>query len=240
MKLCDLHTHVLPGIDDGAQNMEQALQMLQNAVASEVAYLVATPHFDVSQCPASQLLDRMEAQFQKLQEAAASIPVELALGAEVRISPELMAQLDILRLPTLGGGQYLLTEFPRFMPQEQFVPVLEKLLRRDYIPLIAHPERYAAVNENPWIVEQWLDMGCHIQITGSSMQGNYGRTAQRTADELLRKDFVACVASDAHGLNERTNYLMGSYDHLTVQFSRQYAQCLLHTNPLRIWRNETL
>lgn len=240
MRICDLHTHILPGVDHGAPNMAVALEMLENAVASEVEYLALTPHFGTLETPVSQLLPLMQTQFQKLQETAAHLPIRLALGAEVHITPELLAQLDALQLPTINGSRYLLTEFPMLCREKDFLPALEKLLHCGYIPLVAHPERYQAVGERPGMVEQWLDMGCHLQLTGGSILGRYGKTVQRTAGQLLCSDFVACVASDAHGLNERTNYLMGTYDHLAVQFSRQYAQCLLETNPLRIWQNENL
>ena len=240
MRICDLHTHVLPGVDHGAMDVETALQMLQNAQASDVGYVALTPHFDISNIPAQRIRERMQTQFALLQEAAREIPVELALGAEVHISPALLEQLDDLQLPTIHGSRYLLTEFPMFYPESRFVPTLEMLLQRDYIPLIAHPERYMAVIQQPWITEQWLDMGCHLQLTGGSILGHNGKTVRQAAAELLRRDLVACVASDAHGTRERTNYLMGAYDHLSVNFSKAYAECLLESNPLRIWRDENL
>ena len=240
MKICDLHTHVLPGIDDGAQNLEQALQMLQNAVASDVAYLAVTPHFDVSMCSASQLLDRMHVQFQKLQEAAASIPVELALGAEVRISPELMAQLELLRLPTLGGGQYLLTEFPRLMPEEQFVPVLEKLLRRDYIPLIAHPERYYAVRRHPEMARRWQEKGYGVQVNRDSLLGLAGEYAFYCADLLLRKGWANCIASDAHQPQFRSPHWGEAFRQLPGIYGFHTLAYCLETIPQRILENRPL
>lgn len=240
MKICDIHSHTLQGVDHGARDLDTALQMLSNAVASDVESLMLTPHFDLSDCSAEALWTQMQTQFAILRDAAAELPIRLALGAEVHVSPALLEQLDSVKLPTLNASRYLLTEFPMAFPESRFVPVLEKLLERNYIPLIAHPERYAAVCQQPWITEQWLDMGCHLQVTGSSIQGHYGKHIRQAAAELLQRDLVACVASDAHGVYERTNYLMGVYDHLSVHFSKAYAQCLLHSNPLRIWQDENL
>lgn len=240
MKFCDLHTHALPGVDHGARDTDTALQMLQNAVASDVEYVALTPHFDVSNISAQALWEKMQDQFAALQKAAEGLPIQLALGAEVHISPALMEQLDHIKLPTINNSRYLLTEFPVAYPESRFAPALEELLNRDYIPLVAHPERYEAVWQRPWITEQWLDMGCHLQLTGSSILGRNGKTVWQAATELLRRDRVACVASDAHGVHERTNYLMGVYDHLSIHFSKAYAQCLLHHNPLRIWQDENL
>ena len=105
---------------------------------------------------------------------------------------------------------------------------------------MAHPERYAAVGENPQLVTQWLDMGCHLQLTGGSVLGEYGKRAQQAASLLLKKDLVACIASDAHGLHNRSNYLLDVYDHLTVYYSKQYARCLMYETPMRICYNEAL
>lgn len=240
MKICDLHTHILPGVDDGAQTTEQSLQMLENAVAGDVAYLMATPHFIPTQTPPDILFSKLMRCFETLQAAAEHLPIELALGAEVRVTPELFDYLQEKTIPTLNKSRYLLTEFPVDFEEEQFPTVLEKLLDCGYVPLVAHPERYNAVCRQPKIVENWLDMGCHLQLTGGSIYGNYGKTVQQTADFLLHQDFVACIASDAHGVHGRTNYLLDVYDHLTVQYSPQYAQCMMHTNPLRIWRDESL
>ena len=90
------------------------------------------------------------------------------------------------------------------------------------------------------MVMQWLDMGCHLQLTGGSALGAYGKTVQCTATFLLKHDLVACIASDAHGVNLRSNFLMDVYDHLAVQYSKQYAACLLRENPMRICGNDDL
>ena len=235
MKICDLHTHVLPGVDDGAQTMEIALQMLENAAASDVQYLAVTPHF-----LHSRALPEMEKRFRELRKAAAGIPVELAFGAEVRVSEHFSEYLPEGKIPTLNGSRYLLTEFPADFDANLFSEALDCIQSRGYVPLIAHPERYNAVCNQPEIVGQWLDMGCHLQLTSGSVLGEYGKTIQRTAAFLLHNDLVACVASDAHGLHSRSNFLLNVYDHLSVRYSKQYAQCLMYTNPLRMWNDESL
>ena len=144
------------------------------------------------------------------------------------------------RVPTLNGSRYLLTEFAMDADETVFLPALQEIMRNGYIPLVAHPERYVAVARHPHIVEEWLDCDCHVQITGGSILGAYGKTVQRTAHTLLQRDLVACVASDAHGIHGRSNYLLDVYDHLFVQYSKSYANCLMYTNPLRILEDESL
>ena len=233
MKICDLHTHVLPGVDDGAPTMEYALQMLQNAVASDVKLLVATPHYNGG----CEDFDVCRLQFQKLQQAAKDIPIQLSLGAEVLADPVMLQRLQQETLPTINGSRYMLTEFAPDTSPEGFSEMLQGILALGYIPLIAHPERYLAVNRMPQLVVPWLDMGCHLQLTGGSIMGDYGKTVQRTAAFLLQQDLVACIASDAHGLHRRSNFLLDVYDHLSVYYSKQYAQCLMYETPMAICSN---
>ena len=240
MEFCDLHTHILPGVDDGAQTMEQALEMLRNALASDVTTVVATPHcavqdyFDNFDNP--ELHDR----FSALQQAAKDIPVQLLLGGEIRVTDQLIPLLTAGKLPTINNGRYLLTEFPNDFPAQLFSRVLEQLLDQGVLPLVAHPERYSAVCAEPMIVEKWLNLGCHIQITGSSILGKLGRSPQKAAQKLLRNGLVCCVASDAHNTKTRSNFLSDVYDHLSVQYSRQYANQLMYENPLAICNNQLL
>ena len=124
--------------------------------------------------------------------------------------------------------------------QDYFLEHLEMILDEGYIPLVAHPERYGSVCRDPSSVGQWLRMGCHVQLTGGSILGKFGAEAKNAAQYLLRNDMVACVASDAHGWRRRTNFLMDVYDHLALQYSREYAQALMWDTPLRICAGEML
>lgn len=240
MKLCDIHTHVLPGVDDGAPDMDYALQMLENAVASDVEWLAVTPHCNVPPLSGNYWDDELKSRFAQLQQAAADIPIHLVLGAEVRVTEDLPTLLAQGRIPTINGSRYVLTEFAPDTAPDAFLPVLAEMRRQGYIPLVAHPERYGAVCRNPSLVEEWLDGGCHLQLTGGSLIGGYGKTVQRTAATLLHHDWVACVASDAHGIHQRSNFMLDVYDHLFVQYSKAYADCLMYTNPLRIFKDDIL
>ena len=234
MKICDLHTHVLPGVDDGASNMEYALQMLSNAAASDVVQLAVTPHCNRPYEMQNYLDDSLLERFAQLQQAAQDIPVRLVLGAEVLADAFLPQLLRQKKIPSINGSRYLLTEFPADADPDFFQDTLQSILAVGYIPLIAHPERYLSVCKMPQIVAPWLDMGCHLQLTGGSIMGEYGKTVQRTAAWLLQQDFVACVASDAHGLHHRSNFLLNVYDHLSLRYSKHYAACLMYENPMGI------
>ena len=234
MKICDLHTHLLPSVDDGAPEMEYALQMLRNAAASDVELLAVTPHCNRPCEMRNYLDDSLLDRFFQLQQAAKDIPVRLVLGSEVLADAFLPQLLGQKKIPTINGGRYLLTEFPVDASPDYFQDMLQSILALGYIPLVAHPERYSAVCQMPQIVVPWLDMGCHLQLTGGSIMGEYGKTVQRTAAFLLQQDLVACVASDAHGLHHRSNFLLDVYDHLRLRYSKHYAECLMYENPMGI------
>ena len=234
MKICDLHTHVLPAVDDGAPEMEYALQMLRNAVASDVELLAVTPHCNRSCEMPNYLDDALRHRFLQLQQAAKDIPVRLVLGAEAFADPDLPRLLTEKKIPTINGSRYLLTEFSTDAGVEYFQDMLQSIRQLGYIPLVAHPERYASVCKNPQIVETWLEMGCHLQLTGGSIIGEYGKTVQQTAAALLQQDMVACVASDAHGRNHRSNFLLDVYDHLALRYSKHFAQYLMYEIPMGI------
>lgn len=240
MKIFDLHTHVLPCVDDGAQNVAEALEMLRNAVASDVFALAVTPHCNLSGEWSSQLTLNLLTKFKKLQQISEDIPIKLFFGAEVRVTDNIISLLKNEVLPTLNNSRYLLLEFERYFGTNKFRDILSQVLGEGYTPLIAHPERYDAVCENPYIVEDWLNMGCHIQVTGGSIIGNFGKKIKNTADFLLSNDLVCCVASDAHDTRVRSNFLSDVYSYISLYYGKHYADILMQINPQKICEDEAL
>lgn len=240
MKICDLHTHVLPDVDDGAWDMETALKMLKNAVCSDVRALALTPHTLLESEADMEQLSVHRAVFEELCAAARDLDIELYPGAEVHVTPFLFENAHALSLPTLNGGRYLLTEFPFYFPSRAHERVLERFLEVGIIPVVAHPERCEEVKDDPSLAAVWVEMGCHLQLTSGSVLGDFGRRVKNAADYLLERDLVCCVASDAHDLRYRNNFLMDVYDRLSVFRSPQYAHVLMWENPMRILHDQDL
>ena len=242
MRIFDLHTHVIPCVDDGADSSKTALEMLENAADSHVEVLVATPHCNLPGWYENYKTSELINKFQTLKADAesADIPLSLLLGSEVHATWDLLRLLNEGKILTLNDSRYLLTEFPVDAASDFYSEMLKKLLALGYVPLIAHPERYMAVWETPEIVMKWLDWGCHLQLTAGSVLGEFGRKVKKTSDFLLKEDLVACIASDAHDARTRTNFLGNMYTHLCLNYSQEYAMTLLWDNPLRICRNEAL
>lgn len=242
MNIIDLHTHVLPGMDDGARDMDTALQMLKNAAASDVKALAVTPHCNIpgrydNYCDANYM-NRLRALRSAAEEAG--IDVRIMAGSEARANDLLLPMLEKGKLMTLNGSRYLLTEFAPDVSPQYCEKMLKGILAMGYVPLIAHPERYECLWQRTYLAERWLNMGCHIQLTAASILGKFGAEPQRSCTALMREDLVACVASDAHGQRRRTNYLGDVAAYLSCQYSPQYAQMLLWHNPLRMSQNQEL
>lgn len=239
MRICDIHTHVMPGVDDGAASVEESLEMLRCAQFSGVAALAATPHVNVPGMPENYydeaFLQRLRAVRASAQEA--KIDVMVLAGMEVRLDDRVPTLLREKRLLTLNGSRYLLSELPTDCDFFYAEARLSAVLAEGYVPVIAHPERYRFLWEDPFRAEQWLEMGCHLQLTGDSILGRFGRDAKAAAQTLLERDMVACVASDAHGNRHRTTFLTDVYNHLSIRFSQPYADALLWHNPMNICRN---
>ncbi len=242
MNIVDIHAHILPNIDDGARHMNEALEMLRNAAASDVSAIVATPHCNLTgmfeNYSSAMLLDSLNALRKRAE--AENIPVELFPGAEVRAARNLPQLLESGCLLTLNNSRYLLTEFAPDDSAGFIIRTLREILAYGCVPVVAHPERYYAVWVRPQIVVKWLDLGCHIQLTAGSILGQFGQRARKTADCLLENDLVACIASDAHDTIFRTNYLGEAYACLQNYYPDGYAQVLMYDNPMRICRNQPL
>lgn len=242
MKIIDLHSHILPGIDDGAVNMTETLQMLRNAVASDVQAIAATPHCNVSGFCRNHYDSSMKELLQSVRQRAKeeSLPLQIISGMEARAGEELPELLQAGKVLTLNASRYLLTELPTNAPPDYCENMLQRILTLSYVPLIAHPERYRCICYDPEIAGIWLDMGCHLQLTGASVLGKFGAEPKRAAEFLLRNDMVACIASDAHGVEYRTNFLGDVYSYISLHYSSRYARLLFWDTPMAICQNQQL
>ena len=242
MKLCDIHTHILPCVDDGARSFEYARRMLKNAYAGKIETLVATPHYIVYENREDNIRQNknLVEHFQRFQSDSADVPVKLFMGAEVRVNNHLLNQLKQGVIPTINKSRYLLAEFSFDADLRYISNAIRGIVDQGFIPIVAHPERYISVCRNPMSVVDWLEDGAHLQLTGGSVMGEYGKTVKQTAEFLLKSDFVMCISSDAHGVNHRSNYMLDVCDHLSVYYSKAYAKCLMYDNPMKVCYDENL
>jgi len=205
--MIDLHCHLLPGIDDGARDLDEGLAMARLAVEEGITHAVMTPHvmpgiFDND-------LASIELAVAAYREAlnAAGIGLEVFVGGEVRLGPEVLALVADDRIPYIGhwdGERVMLLE----MPHSHIPPGSEKLvdwLRAQGIrPLLAHPERNPDIESDPQRLRAFVDRGCLVQVTAGSLTGDFGEAFRVAAVALIEAGWTTVLASDAHRADRRT------------------------------------
>lgn len=239
--MVDIHCHIVPEVDDGAWNLEAALEMARLASHCGVKTIIATPHFkgDPGELEGVPYIYR---QFQQLQRALEREKLELELipGMEVLCLPQTMELAREGRLPTLGDSRYVLTEFYFDASGHFMEDTLEGLRRYGYRPVVAHPERYAAVQREPELAGRWFERGIVIQVNKGSVLGAFGGRAEETAVRMLHRGMVHIIASDAHSPRRRTTDLEPVRQWCLERLGRTYTRILLEDNPGRVARGKSI
>ncbi len=244
MPFTDLHSHILPGYDDGASDVAEFLDMARAAAAGGTVRMAATPHYD----PDSPGLDPEETAAAVSSHDAllrsAGIPLELVGGMEVRINPGLLRLAregaDLYRL-TLGyGNKYLLCDLPLIDMPACTADTLFQLQLRGFVPILAHPERNRYLAARPDEIRAFAERGVELQVNSGSLEGLYGKAAMRCAFSLLAEGTARLLASDAHALNRRGPDLSGAARIVTHKFGADTARLLLEVNPERVLAGEPL
>ena len=204
--MIDLHCHLLPGIDDGARDLDEALAMARHAVAGGIGHAVLTPHvmpgiYDNERASIEAAVADFAVELERV-----GIALQVRAGGEVRIGPEVMALVDGGRIPYLGhwkGQPVMLLE----LPHSHIPPGSDKLvtwLREHGVrPLLAHPERNPDIARDPERLRPFVDLGCLLQVTSGALTGEFGNLFQQAAVALVERGWVTVIASDAHRADRR-------------------------------------
>lgn len=197
----DVHTHILPRIDDGAKNKEESLGLLRSLKEQGVKTAVFTPHYYGKKHSPEQFLAHRQAAFEELE---GEIPegIDCRLGAEVHFTPELFVSDAKLATLTIQNSRYLLTELP-FETEwnELLFERLHRFIRNtECVPVLAHVERYGEVRRDPNVLERFVRCGCLMQVTGEAF---LNRRTRNLSLALLRHGYVHFLGSDAHNLTDR-------------------------------------
>lgn len=235
--MIDLHCHYLPGIDDGAQTLEESLDLARAAVAAGITAAVMTPHVHPGRYEntAPSIIKLCAAFRQVLKHKG--IPLEVYPGGEVRISSDILDMIDRGEIPFLGemdGYRIMLLEFPHSNILFGADKLVSWLLARRVRPLIAHPERNKEVMKNVEKIRPFVEMGAMLQLTGASVAGLFGKPALQCALELIEREWATVVATDAHNLQHRPPNLDIARQALVEIGGEDFARRLTETIPARI------
>ena len=241
--MIDIHSHILPGLDDGAQDIYDTLEMVGLAARSGITAMVATPHCSIPGGYKNYFSDEYVKIMQTVRNAVhgEGIPVNILPGVEVFATENLGRLLQDGKIMTLNQSRYLLMEFA-FDEEPAFVcRVIRDVHELNVIPVIAHAERYEFVQQESEIVYDLRKKGFPIQINKGSFQGKFGRRAMKAAYELLEHNLVSVVASDAHSPYQRTPYMADVYEELMqMEYPQKYLDMIFQENPRRICENEPI
>lgn len=232
--MIDLHSHLLPGIDDGPATLAESVALARMAVADGITTSVVTPHIHPGRF--NNHTEKIEVYLRAFRMALVQQAIELdvRLGAEVRVSMESLELLVHEQVPFVGmhrGWRVLLLELPHSGVPVGSLQMIEKLLRMQIRPLIAHPERNKLFMDHPQRLEPFLAAGCWLQLTAGSITGDFGKAAQKLALHLLEDDSVRVVASDAHNLTSRPPVLSRAHAFITQRWGADLANDLMLRNP---------
>ena len=235
--MIDTHLHILPGIDDRPETIEESITLARVLVQEGIHSAIATPHYNdvFLQHSAREIQERVNDVQIELDRH--SIPLRLYPGHEALIKPGLVEDIQTGRLATLNGSRYLLLELwnSAWLPETE--RVIFELQAFGITPILAHPERYRVIQREPERITSLLTQGVLLQITASSLIGMQGRTAQRTAKSLLKRGLVHCIASDAHGLHKRAPKILQGLSCAKQIIGQVRTQQLIEGWPMAIINN---
>jgi protein-tyrosine phosphatase len=202
--MIDLHSHILPGIDDGAHSLDECLEMARLYTASGFRQVVATPHA-VTDSLGQNLARSITRQVPKLNAILREKEIDLVLktGMEIALTPEVPDFLDRGLLLTLAGSRYALIEPPFENLPINWEQFFFSIISRGYRILLAHPERCAQLARKPELFDRLIETGVYLQVTWGSFLGLHGRPALQTARYLAQRGFIHCLATDSHDTRQR-------------------------------------
>ena len=237
--ITDLHAHLLPGFDDGAKSVDISLEMARQAAGSGVGRMVCTPHCSTADPRLAERAALIRRAVARMNERLSrrEIPLTLFPGMELLCGENLPAVLGHKEALTLAGSRYLLIEFPFSVRLSDIEWAAEQVRLAGLTPVLAHPERYTAVQRDPYCLGDWFDSGYILQLDQDSILGNFGRHAARTAHWALDHGLAHAVSSDAHSIHTRAPDFQPVEELLSRRYSSAYAGLLLRRNPGRIVEN---
>lgn len=235
-QLIDIHMHILPGLDDGAEEWEDALAMARMSVKSGVGIVLATSHSRERGRESFVYLARYVKTLNRLRRILArhQIPLQIGAGMEIMADGHTAERLDAGEVLPLNKTRYVLVEFETDSPVRFIYRELDRLLDRGYVPVVAHPERYHCITRSVEDAAIWTEMGALLQINKGSILGGFGKEIQTNADQLLRMGIVYALASDAHRPYVRTPDIRELIEVLHTDYGENAVKMLLHDNPAAI------
>lgn len=236
----DIHTHILPGVDDGARDMSQALELVRMAYRNGTRNIILTPHYRGKYKENAPVwLREVFGIFQQM--VAEEFPrMNLYMGHEVYYEMDAGVKLEAKKAMTLNGSRYCLLEFRTNSLRSQIEMGVAEMLRFGYVPIIAHAERYDIFRKDSTLTDEMLAMGALIQLNADSVMGKHGLGVTMFCDRLLRDGKAHFIATDAHDSKKRPPLLRDCWWKVYKKYGQSYATQLFYANAQAVIENKTI
>jgi protein-tyrosine phosphatase len=238
--LIDLHSHILPGVDDGSPDLETSLTMARMAVMDGIKVMACTPHFmpGLYDNEAADIRRRVAALNQIL--IAKDISLSLVVGADAHIRPDFIDGLRNNKILRLHDSRYVLFEPSHTTMPHRIDDLLFNILRAGFVPILTHPERFSWIEQHYDVVERMVKDGVWMQVTAGSLTGKFGQRSQYWAQRMLAEGCVHILATDAHNLRSRSPLLSDAVTVATREVGLAEARNLVISRPRSILLNEAV
>jgi protein-tyrosine phosphatase len=226
--MIDIHSHILPDLDDGSHSPEESLAMLKMAAAAGTTDIVASPHANHEYHFDPGLVEEKIADLQ----AAIGDTLQIHYGCDFQLTPENIE--DAIRWPkkySINHRGYLLVEFSDFLIPKTTAEIFARMARAGLCPIVTHPERNQLLQARLPEIAEWVAEGALVQVTAQSMLGLFGKSAKSAAHELMMNGMVHFLASDAHDLKYRTTALDAAFRYVEATFGAEAALRVFEENP---------
>lgn len=234
--MIDIHSHILPSIDDGSKSIEETLKMIKQAIEDGTTDIVATPHYCIGygEEPFTGVKEKVKELNKILCEKKLGIKVHY--GQEVYYSNRLLEDLEEETIGTINDGRYLLIEFNMRELEEEVFDTLYELGIQNVVPVIAHPERYSYIQKHPSTINKFIDEGCLFQLNAGSIEGRHGSEAKKCAELLLKNGVYSFIGSDGHNIKNRLTGV--SKGILEAQLIDEGIEEVFKENGMKLLNNE--
>lgn len=238
--MIDLHCHILPDVDDGSKTMAMSVEMAKIYLKNGIKEIIATPHyiegdqfstFEENKVVCEKFKDVLQRE---------NIDLKVYLGQEIFLSPDIMKYLEEGRVGSLNGSKYVLTELAMVNDYVHMENVIYEFLMKGYIPVIAHPERYKKIQDDPNVLYEYIRLGALAQMNIRSLEGMYGDKAMNTAEILAACGMYQFVGTDAHSDEGRSPEVGKSLEILKGIVSEKEFERITFTNSKALLENKDI